>query len=205
MGVKFAFVEDLGGVGADSRMQLPAAVEKQSEYLGHQLCAIEDVGQDRAFGAGREGSLEWLVQLLRMAEQHEVPRAQGGDDCVRQGHLAWLVDEEDVAGVHHVLPGPEPGGAADHVDGAGTQGRSCGVVVPQVDGVADGGPFGRTLPYSNVDSPVCRCFSDLRQELSDPLVAVGGNPDPASLSDQVDDHLGTDGALAGTGGPCMAR
>jgi hypothetical protein len=57
-----------------------------------------------------------LVELLGIAEEHELGRGRRDGHGVREGVLAGLVDEEDVDRALHVVPRPEPRGAGDEVE-----------------------------------------------------------------------------------------
>ena len=123
-GRQLALVEDLARVLADRRVQPPRPVEEQAERRRHDRrprfdrsrTAFEQVSQRRPLGSGRMRALERLVELLRVAEQHEAPgRRRYGDD-VRERHLAGLVDEQDVDRAAEVLARPDPGRPAGDVD-----------------------------------------------------------------------------------------
>ena len=114
MGVQTSRIEDLGRIGADARVQAPRAVEKKAEVVRHHLLAVEHMGKRRTIRPGWVRSLQWLVELLRIAEQHEVRGARRRGDRVRERHLAGFVDEQRVDAPDHVVPRPQPGGAAEH-------------------------------------------------------------------------------------------
>ena len=60
------------------------------------LCPAEDVLQRRDVDALGVAPLLRLLELLRIAEQHEAPRRLRDGEHVRERHLAGLVDEENV-------------------------------------------------------------------------------------------------------------
>ena len=64
---------------------------------GMTASLAEQVPQGAALRAGRVRALERLVELLRIAQQHERARRGGDRHRVGQRELAGLVDEEDVA------------------------------------------------------------------------------------------------------------
>ena len=60
--------------------------------------AGQDMTQGRDFGAGRMGALERLVELLRIAQEDQVPGGRGDRYCVGERQLAGLVDDEHIHG-----------------------------------------------------------------------------------------------------------
>ena len=124
--------------------------------------------------------------------------AAHGDAATASARDIWarLIDEKDVDGAGHLLPGPEPGGTADHVNRTPFQRVQCGGVVLQEDGIPEGGLAACPLTDPHPDPAFLRRLSGLRQQLSDDLVAVGRHADPLTLFHQVDYHLGAHGALA---------
>ncbi len=71
----------------------------------------EDVLERRDPAALRVAPLLRLLELLRVAEQHERPAGLGDGQRVGERHLPGLVDEEDVDALEHLLARPEPGRA----------------------------------------------------------------------------------------------
>ena len=70
--------------------------EEQPHPLRHGLVPAEKVLQNRRIRALRMRSLRDLRELVRVAEQHDVPRRRPHSQHVRQRHLTRLVDEERV-------------------------------------------------------------------------------------------------------------
>jgi hypothetical protein len=77
---------------------------------------MEEVFEDREGGVPRMAALADMRELLRVAEKHDGPRAAGHGECVGQGDLTGLVDEEHVDGAAHLGPGPEPRRAGEQLD-----------------------------------------------------------------------------------------
>ena len=73
--------------------------QKDASIVGHRLGAAEHVLQRRDVHAVRMTSLLRLLELLRIAEQHEISRRLRCGEHVRQRHLPRLVHEQHVDGV----------------------------------------------------------------------------------------------------------
>src|SRR5690606_16425808 len=63
-------------------------------------------------------ALQRLLELLRIAEQHQALARRGDREHVRQRHLPGLVDNQHVDALLEVFPHPTPGRRADDVDAA---------------------------------------------------------------------------------------
>src|SRR5205823_11041178 len=73
--------------------------------------AIENVVQGGDASAFRMAPLRRLVQLPRIAQQHQVLGGMRNGEYVGERHLRGLVDEEDVHSVLSLIAGPKPGRA----------------------------------------------------------------------------------------------
>jgi hypothetical protein len=89
-------------------MQAARLVQEQAAVAGDRLGAAEQVLEGRRAGTGRVARLLRLLQLLRVAEQHEAFRARGYCEHVGERHLARLVDEQHVDAVAEALVRPQP-------------------------------------------------------------------------------------------------
>jgi hypothetical protein len=81
--------------------------------------AVEDVLEGRAAGAGSVCSLGRPGQLLRIPEEDDVAGGPPEGDQVGEGHLARLVDHQDVERGGQCGSGEQPRCAGHHVDPAG--------------------------------------------------------------------------------------
>ena len=88
---------------ADVGVEAPGLLEEQALLgldrgpVGAQVRGIrEQVRQGALLRARRVRALRRLVQLLRIAEEHDHPRGGRAGDDVGQAHLSGLVDDQDV-------------------------------------------------------------------------------------------------------------
>ena len=95
-----ALVERLGGEVADRRRKTPRGRQEHSAIGGNRLVTAEKMLERRSIGAGRVTGPLRLIELLRIAEQHDGPRCLAHRQHIGQRHLPGLVDEQDV----HRLP-----------------------------------------------------------------------------------------------------
>ncbi len=121
-------VERFGGESADVRMEPVRVLEEQAQGVRDRLAAVEQMGERRTLGSGRVRALERLIELLRVAEQHDGARRAGDGQDIRQRHLARLVDEQHVDQVVAVARRPQPRRSADDVEGSTQQAVADDVV-----------------------------------------------------------------------------
>ena len=103
------FVEELGREAADRRMKPPRLLEEQPAVGGDGLMAVQQVMKGRDIRAFGMAALHGLVELLRIAEQHDGPGSLGDGQDIRQRHLRGLVDEQHIDRRRGIGPRPEPG------------------------------------------------------------------------------------------------
>ena len=155
------------------------------------------MGKRRTLRPGRVRSLQRLVELLGIAEQHEVRGARRRGDRVRERHLAGLIDEQHVDAPDHVVSRPQPGGAADHVQRAVAEAVACRWVALEVDRLrVCEAVLARLLADRDLDAALVRDVGCLLEQFPDHLVAVRGNADTLSRRHEVDDHPRADRALS---------
>ena len=58
-------------------MEAPGVLEEQPKGGRHRRRVAEDVREGRPVGTRRVAALEWLVELLRVAEEHEAVASRG--------------------------------------------------------------------------------------------------------------------------------
>ena len=95
-GREAALVEHLRRERADVGVQPPGAVEEEAEVGRHRPAPPRRWPSADSLGARRVGALERLVQLLRVAEQHQARRGRRDGEGVGERHLPGLVDEQHV-------------------------------------------------------------------------------------------------------------
>jgi hypothetical protein len=91
-------------------------VQQQPGARRHRRPLAQDVAQRRGARPGRVGGLARLGQLLRVAQQHQVPGRAGHGQDVGQRQLTGLVHEQGVDAVGHPGARPEPDRARSHVE-----------------------------------------------------------------------------------------
>ena len=91
-----ALVELLRDVAADVRVEPVGALEEEAAVGRDGRVVAEQVPQHRGAAAGRVRPLDHLVELLRVADEHDVPRRRPHRERVGERDLPGLVDEEVV-------------------------------------------------------------------------------------------------------------
>jgi hypothetical protein len=108
----------VGGAGDEAAhlgVHAPAAVEEDAAPGADGVVVPEHVLEHGGAGAVRVGALADVRQLLRVAEQDDVPRPLRDGDRVGQRHLARLVHEQAVDALALLLARPVPRGAGHEV------------------------------------------------------------------------------------------
>ena len=77
-------------------MEPERLLEEEAAVGWDRLLVPDQVPQHRGVAPVRVRSLDHLVELLRVADEHEVPGGGAHRERVGEGHLAGLVDEEVV-------------------------------------------------------------------------------------------------------------
>src|SRR5437762_5403934 len=111
-GLEPALVEEFRGKCANVGMKSPGVLQKQPLLGADGELAVENVVQGGDAGAFGMAPLCRLVQLPRIAQQHQIPGSVRNREDVGQRHLGGLVDEEYVHGVLSLWTCPKPGRAA---------------------------------------------------------------------------------------------
>ena len=84
-GAEAPLVVELGSEGADVGMEAPGAVEEEALVVGQGRAVFaEHVHQGGDVGAVGMGALGGLLELLRVAEEDDIPRGAGGGQGVGQ-------------------------------------------------------------------------------------------------------------------------
>jgi hypothetical protein len=196
--VQLPVVEDLGGVPAQVRVHPVGLVQQQPGAFGHRRPLAQDVTKGRDPRAWWVRGLARLSQLLRIAQQHQVPgRADHGQD-VGQRQLPRLIHEQGVHAGRQAAARPQPGGARGHVQLAvpqcplqslGCHGRGRIVqlrVVPV-----------RPLPDPQCQSPSARVHAHSVDQMMDDRVRRPGDASRAALREEREDLLGGGVGLPG--------
>src|SRR5688500_12607930 len=97
-----AIVEDLRCASTAVGMQPPGMREEQPALRRKRARATEQVLQRRHIRTGWMHALLWLLELRRIAEQHDALCRGCDRDCIRERKLSGLVNEQDVDGIDHV-------------------------------------------------------------------------------------------------------
>ena len=103
-----ALVEHLRCELTDLGRQSPGLLQEQSAIGGDRLSAVEHVLESGHRRALRVQALDRLLELLRVAEQHEAFRAGRDGEHVGERHLPGLVYEQHVHGLEELLARPHP-------------------------------------------------------------------------------------------------
>src|SRR5207244_2658551 len=130
------FVEQLGGEGGDVRMEPPRLLEEKARIGRDGRGVSEQVLQSRDRRSVWMGSLDGLLELAGVTEEDDALRRGRDRERAGERQLAGFVDDENVHGVLVLLAGPEPGGAAEDVDGTGPDGGERLGIVLELDDLA---------------------------------------------------------------------
>ena len=110
-----AFIEQLGSEGANLGMQAPCFFEKQTPVGRNRRMAAEYVVEGGNIGAFGMTALHRLLELLRIAEQHDGFCRLRNSKHIGERHLRGLIDEQHIDGLKRVWACPEPCGAAGNL------------------------------------------------------------------------------------------
>ena len=109
-------VEGVADERADRGVHAPGVVEEDALIVGHgPVFGTNDVRQRRHRSPVGVSALDRLIELLRIAEQHQVLRRSRRRDRVGQAELPGLVDDQHIKLLAQLGPREEPRGAADDV------------------------------------------------------------------------------------------
>ena len=163
---------------------------------------VEEMGQRRPIRPGGMRALEWLIELLRIAEQDDRARAGAHGEDVGERHLARFVDEEHVERGHGSSPKPRAMACRRRRRGraspAGVRAAVLSVITSRP---------GRGVAWSAV---VTFCATqqaaalfrgrveDGAEKVVDHLVAVRADADALPGTDERHDHPRAGVGLAGT-------
>ena len=104
-----ALVERLRDERVHLRPHPPRVLEEEPAVGRHGLVVAEQVAEHRRLRARRVRALRDLRELVRVAEEDEVPRRGADGDRVGERELPALVDEERVHVLVELLAREEPG------------------------------------------------------------------------------------------------
>jgi hypothetical protein len=112
-----SLVDPLGDEGTHVRVHPPRLGEEHAAVGGDGGVLAEQVLEHAGTAAARVGSLRHLGELLGVAQQDHVRRRAARGECVREGQLAGLVDDEHVDRcVVHVAAREQPRGPRHEVE-----------------------------------------------------------------------------------------
>src|SRR6266849_5339387 len=184
-------------------MHPEAAFEKETAIFWNGRSFPQEVLEDGGARLLRMHALRHLGELERIAEQDEVVGGSTHGQGIGQGDLARLVDHEVVESAVQLCPREEPSRPRQKFDVTARSDnfRDLGLVRDETAGVfgllVSGG---RLLQTSEGYAVLTRDLLDLREQVVDCLVTLGGNADPVSVGKQMDDDAGPRPSL-----PCARR
>ncbi len=198
LGFEAAVVEDFRGKGAQVRVEPPRVLEEEAAGRRHRGVASEHVRERRAVGAVGMAAVQWLVELLRIAEQNQAVGRSGHGDDVGERYLAGLVDEQDVDGIDHLRRRPQPRGPCREVRSPVIESRSdiTGVLGARHARVAEHLLRLGVLDRKHIDIARFGGIEYGRQEIADDLVAGSCDADAFARVEQLSDHPGARVRLA---------
>ena len=144
---------------------------------GDGLMAVQQVMKRRDIRAFGMAALHGLVELLRIAEQHDGPGSLGDGEDIRQRHLRGLVDEQHVDRCGGIGPRPEPGrGRGDLACGADCR-EQRRIVLRKAQPRLIRFDFADLLHAADIDAHFPGGFDHAVEQIADHLVTVGGDAD----------------------------
>ena len=161
---------------------------KRPRSGGIVACVAEQVPQHRGAAAGRVRALDHLVELLRVADEDDVPRRRPHRERVGERDLPGLVDEE-VVERPLVLAREEPRRAGGEV-GADARVRVGRRSRPRSRRrrTTPGCRRSPSCGPSNASPSSAAGLDDLVEQVVDRLVARRGDADRLAVRDQVRDQ-----------------
>jgi hypothetical protein len=90
-------------------------LEEEAAIGRDRRVVTKQVRQHRGVCSNRMRALDYLGELLRVADEHDVPRGRAHRKRIGERDLPGLVDEEVVERRLVLLPCVEPGGARGQV------------------------------------------------------------------------------------------
>ena len=149
-------------------------------------------------------ALQRLIELLRIAKQHDVGRGVGDRQQVGQRQLGGFVDEEHVDAVIGLGPRPKPGGAGGEIAAGVQRFEDRRIGFGQLDaqvGVVGLGTGADLADRAQLNARLIGGLKCAVQQVADYAMAVGGEADPPPLFDHFDDHPPRGVGFAGAGRP----
>src|SRR5215207_6357632 len=89
-------------------MEPPRFLEEEPTALRHGLLTVEKIVHGRNGGAVGVTSLHRLIELLRIAEQHNSGCSLRNGQQVSEADLRRFVDKQDVDGSYGLRTSPQP-------------------------------------------------------------------------------------------------
>ena len=145
-------------------------------------------------------ALRHLRELVRVAEENEVPRGRADRDRIRQRELPGLVDEERVHVPGQLLAREQPRRSGDQVQVRVEHGVVRARVLDHA-ALELGVGAGRLLQTADLDALLGRGGLDLLEMLVDRLVAERGDADAPPRPHERDRHAAAVPRLARAGRP----
>ena len=181
-------------------------VQQQPGALGHRRPVAQDVAERRGAGPRRVRRVARLGQLLRVAQQHQVPGRAGHGQDVGQRQLPRLVHEQGVHAVGHAGARPQPDRARGHVELAVAQ-RPLQLVVRHVSGRSMQERVALVCPLADPQRNAVRARAPAQgaDQLVNDRVRRSGDASRAALRDQRQDLLGAGVGLPGSRRPLQRQ
>ncbi len=172
---------------ADVRVEPVGALEEEAAVGRNRRVVAEQVPQHRGAAPGRVRPLDHLVELLRIADEDDVPRRRPHRERVGERDLPGLVDEEVVERAVVVGIGEEPGGAGGEV-AVDALGRCLDALDVRARVLRLGVAGARLLQPAVVEPELGGGVLDRVEQVVDRLVARRGDADALAVRHQVRDQ-----------------
>jgi hypothetical protein len=194
------FVEQFRRESADCWVETPCLFQEKPAILREGSVTTQHMIERGRVHAIRMSSLRGLIELLRVAEQHDGPCGLRYRQHIRERHLGRLIDEEHVNRVDCIRTSPKPSGPACDPAIVIKSCKACRIVSRESKARPINAFLLHHLDASEVERQFLRSSANLVQEVADHLVAVGGY----AYSETGVHHL-SDHTSAGIGLPATRR
>ena len=169
-------------------MEAVGALEEEPAVGRDRLVVADQVPEHGGAATRGVRPLDDLVELLRVADEHDVPRRRAHRERVRERNLPGLVDEEVVERGVVLGPREEPGGARGEV-AAGARRRVLDARDVRALVLRLGIAAARFLEAAELEPGLGGRALDGVEQVVDRLVARRGDPDALAVGDQMSDQM----------------
>jgi hypothetical protein len=179
-------------------MQPPRLLQKQPLVRRDGALATQNVVERRHISALRVAALHRLIELLRVAYQHYRLRRLRNRQHVGERHLRGFIHEQHVDRIERIRPRPQPGGSAADRRTASQRGEQILIALGEGEPVLRSFDFVSLLAALQLNPQFVGRLDGRVDQVTNDLVAVGGDADRLTAPHQFTDHTRAGEGLAVT-------